>query len=45
MHLDLATQGQFLLGRETKKDPTDDVPSYKYSATVYGLTASVRYDF
>lgn len=45
VHIDLAAQGQFLLGREAKKDDTDSVPSYKYSATVYGLTASVRYDF
>ncbi len=45
VHLDLTAQGQFLLGRETNKDPTDSVPSYTYSATVYGITASVRYDF
>ncbi|MHB8874213.1 MAG: OmpP1/FadL family transporter [Myxococcaceae bacterium] len=43
--IDLAGQGTFLLPREAVKEPTDVVPSYKYSATLYGLTAAIRYEF
>ncbi|MBI3183008.1 MAG: outer membrane protein transport protein [Myxococcales bacterium] len=43
--IDLAGQHTFLLPREAKKEPTDPVPPYRYSARVYGLTAAIRYDF
>jgi hypothetical protein len=31
--------------REANKEDTDTVPSYTYSATVYGVTAAIRYEF
>ncbi len=43
--MDLATLGLFHLPREAHKEATDDVPSYRYSARVFGLTAALRYDF
>ncbi|MBX7098106.1 MAG: outer membrane protein transport protein [Myxococcaceae bacterium] len=43
--IDLATQGQFVLARETNKEATDVTPSYSYSGRAYGLTIAVRYDF
>jgi long-chain fatty acid transport protein len=45
VHMDLAVQGTFLLPREAEKDLTDSVPSYRYSARVFGLTGAIRYDF
>lgn len=45
IQIDLAAQGHFLLSREAQKDPTDVTPPYRYSTTVYGVTAAVRYDF
>jgi long-chain fatty acid transport protein len=45
IHIDVATQAQFLLPREAVKEPTDVVPSYTYSAKTFGLTAAIRYDF
>ncbi len=43
--IDLAAQGAYLFPREAVKDPTDEVPSYQYSARVIGVTAAIRYDF
>ncbi len=45
VQIDLAAQGQFLLPREARKEPTDVTPSYSYSANVFGVTAAIRYDF
>jgi long-subunit fatty acid transport protein len=45
IRIDLATQAAFLLEREANKDDFDEVPPYRYSATVFGLTAAVRYQF
>ncbi len=45
IQVDVATQGLLVLPREANKEPTDPVPSYTYSAQVFGLTAAVRYDF
>jgi long-subunit fatty acid transport protein len=43
--IDLAAMAAAVLPRETLKEPTDTVPSYTYSAKVFGLSAAVRYDF
>ncbi|MFZ5469440.1 MAG: OmpP1/FadL family transporter [Myxococcota bacterium] len=43
--LDVATQGALLLPREAKKEPTDSVPPYTYSARLHGFTVAIRYDF
>jgi long-subunit fatty acid transport protein len=45
VRIDVAGQGTFLLPREATKESTDSVPSYSYSATVYGVTAAIRYEF
>jgi long-chain fatty acid transport protein len=45
VHIDLGAQAHFLLPREAKKEDTDTVPSYRYSATVFGVTGAIRYDF
>ena len=45
IHIDLATQAQFMLQREAQKDLSDDVPSYSYSGRLFGVSAAVRYDF
>ena len=45
INIDVATQAQVLLPREAIKEPTDPVPSYSYSAKVYGATIAIRYDF
>ena len=45
VNIDLATQAQFLLPRESNKELTDPVPSYTYSGKMVGLTIVVRYDF
>ncbi|MBK7860727.1 MAG: outer membrane protein transport protein [Archangiaceae bacterium] len=43
--IDLAGLGAVVLPRETRKEATDTVPSYTYSAKVVGVSAAVRYDF
>lgn len=43
--IDVAGQAHFLLSREANKAATDSMPSYSYSANVYGVTAAIRYDF
>ena len=45
VHIDVAGQGTFLMPREANKEDTDSVPSYTYSATVYGVTGAIRYEF
>jgi long-chain fatty acid transport protein len=45
IQIDLAGQAQFVLPREATKAAVDPQPSYTYSANVYGVTASLRYDF
>lgn len=45
IQIDLAGQMQFLVQREATKPSFDTLPSYTYSARVFGGTASVRYDF
>lgn len=45
IHIDLATQGQFMIGREAFKDPNDELPSYAYVGRTFGVTAALRYDF
>lgn len=45
--IDLAVQGALILPREALKPSTaaDGVPSYSYSARMYGVTGALRYDF
>ncbi len=43
--IDLAVKGLWLLPREAQKQATDEVPSYRYSMRVLGVTAALRYDF
>lgn len=43
--VDLAVHGLWLLPREANKGETDEVPSYTYSARVFGTTAAIRYNF
>lgn len=43
--IDLAFQTQILFSREAAKEATDPVPSYTYTAKVYGGTIAIRYDF
>lgn len=45
IQIDLAGQAQLILPREANKASTDSQPSYKYQASVYGVTAALRYDF
>lgn len=45
VQIDLAGQATFILPRDTNKDPTDSVPSYTYSARIWGATIAIRYDF
>ncbi len=45
LHLELGGQLAFLLPRTTTKEAVDTVPSYTYSARMFGVTGSVRYDF
>ena len=45
IQMDFAVQGAFLLPREAVKPPTDVVPSYTYSARLFGGTLAIRYDF
>lgn len=45
VHIDLGGQAQFILPRVATKDTVDAQAGYTYSATVYGATAAIRYDF
>ncbi len=45
IQIDVAGQATFVLPRETNKEPTDSVPSYRYSARVAGASIAIRYDF
>lgn len=42
---DLGLSGSSILNREATKEPTDPVPSYRYSAVVIGAQASLSYAF
>jgi hypothetical protein len=42
---DVGVTGSTLLGRQANKEPTDNVPSYTYSALVLGAQASLSYAF
>lgn len=43
--IDLSGHGVFLMQRETMKEATDVVPSYRSSMNVVGLSIGVRYDY
>lgn len=45
VQVDLAAQMTFILQREATKPAFDTLPSYTYSARVFGGTAMIRYDF
>ncbi|MBE2252125.1 MAG: outer membrane protein transport protein [Myxococcus sp.] len=45
IQIDLAAQVTFILPREATKPRFDTMPSYSYSARVFGGTAMIRYDF
>ena len=45
VQVDLAAQMTFILQREATKPSFDTLPSYTYSARVFGGTAMIRYDF
>lgn len=45
LSFELGLTGSALLPRETNKEPTDPVPSYRYSAMVFGAQASLSYAF
>jgi long-chain fatty acid transport protein len=45
IQIDLAAQMTFILPREATKPSYDLLPSYTYSAKVFGVTGSIRYDF
>lgn len=43
--IDLAGMAAAVLPREAVKEPFDRVPSYSYSAKIFGVNAAIRYDF
>lgn len=45
IHVDVGGALTWLEERKAVKDPMDAVPSYRYSASVFGLNVGVRYEF
>ena len=43
--IDLAGLAAAALPRDAVKDAFDSVPSYRYSAKIFGMNAAIRYDF
>jgi len=43
--IDISGLAAMALPRQATKEPTDSVPSYSYSAKIFGMSAAVRFDF